>query len=96
MKWTIAKARTRFSELLRSAAREPQPVYNRDRVAGVVVDPETFKQFADWRARQKLPSLADAFEGLRALCRQERYELDLGERKDRRNSFAAIVDDASR
>ena len=85
--WGIARARSRFSELLESAAREPQYLYNRGRRVGVVVSPEDYERFRRLEAAHQR-SLYDAFAELRDLCREQGYELDVEPRRDRPNPFA--------
>ena len=87
MKWTVAEARRRFSELIRSAASEPQPIYNRQRLVGVVVDVETFEAFLRWREDQAGRSVADALEELRAICQAEGYRLEPPGRSNRDDPF---------
>jgi antitoxin (DNA-binding transcriptional repressor) of toxin-antitoxin stability system len=78
-KWTIADARRRFSEMLSSAAREPQVIYRRGRPVATVVAPD--------RAAPS-PTIADAFVELRAICAAENYVLERPRRRDRPNPFA--------
>ncbi len=87
MKWSIAKARQRFSELLESAVREPQPIYKRDRLVAAVVDAETFAEFLRWKEERATRSTAEALGELRALCEKERYEFEWPDREDRLNPF---------
>lgn len=85
--WNIASARRRFAELVKSAAREPQALYNRGEVVAGVVDAEELREFQAWKAQQQWRSVADAFDELRALCEAESYELVVAERVDRVNPF---------
>jgi hypothetical protein len=85
----VARARERFAEVIRSAAHEPQPIYNRDQLVGVVVDPESYAEFLRWREERAHRSVGAALEELRALCREEGYELEAPRRADRSNPFAA-------
>jgi hypothetical protein len=78
-RWTIADARRRFATVVRSAAREPQAIYNRDRLVAAVVSPEQAAH---------TPSIADSFAELRRACEQEGYELVVATRRDRANPFA--------
>ena len=87
MKWTIARARQHFSELLHAAARRPQVLYRRNRVVAVILDPAAYGQFAAWRERQEQQSLASAFAELRDICREEDYQLHVPPRQDRCNDF---------
>ena len=88
MKWTVARARRRFAELVRSAAREPQAIYNRDRLVAAVVDPETFAQLESQREEPKR-SVGDAFAELRDICDREEYTLEVPARRDRESAFAS-------
>lgn len=78
-RWTIADARRRFATVLRSAAREPQAIYNRDRLVASVVAPDQV---------ERTPSIADSFAELRRTCEEEGYELIVAKRRNRANPFA--------
>jgi prevent-host-death family protein len=95
MNWKIAEAKQKFSELLRAAEEEPQWIYNRERLVAAVVPAETLQEFLEWRTRRERPSLADAFEELRRILRDEDYALEIPERRDRPNPFAGGGDDVS-
>lgn len=86
-KWNIADAKRHFSELIRSAASEPQLIYNRDRLVAAVVNPTTLEEFQRWQAAHRL-SVAERFAEYRALAAEEGYELEIPERRDRANPFA--------
>ena len=86
-KWTIAEARKRFSEVIESAAAEPQPIYKRERLVAALVDPETFAEFLRWKEEKAGRSIASAFVELRELCKAEDYEFYFEERQDRQNVF---------
>lgn len=87
MRWNIAEAKQRLSELLRSSQKSPQRIYNRSQLVAVVVAPETFEAFEAWRKSQKVLSLAERFEELRSICAEEAYVLELPGRQDRLNAF---------
>lgn len=87
-KWNVADAKQRLSELLRTAAKEPQTILSRSRPVAVVVDPETFEQFKAWQNARRARTLAEAFDELRALAASEDYVLPLAERRNRKNAFA--------
>jgi hypothetical protein len=82
-RWTVAEARRRFAELLRSAAKEPQTVYRRDELIAAVVDATSFGEFAAWRAAQRARTLGQELADLRRICIDDDYELELPERTDR-------------
>lgn len=86
--WGIARARGRFSELLEAAAGEPQHLYNRGRRVGVVIGPDEYASFQQWKAAQRRRTLFDAFAELRELGREEGFELVIPPRRDRPNPFA--------
>src|SRR4051794_26618649 len=94
MKWQVADAKGRLSELIRATANEPQLILNRDRVVAAVVDPETFADYEKWKEQQQRSSLADAFTELRAICEEEGYELIIPPREDRPNAFADALDNS--
>ncbi len=87
-KWSAAQARQHFAELIESTAREPQPIYKRDRMVAAMVDAETFLEFLKWKEAQAGRTIGDAMQELRALCRKEGYEFVWEKRQDRKNPFA--------
>lgn len=89
MNWKIGEAKQNLSRVVRESAEEPQLIFNRDRLVAVVVEPESFQEFQEWRQRREQRSLGEAFAELRALCEEEGYELIVPERSDRVNEFAA-------
>ena len=91
MKWTIARARERFSQLLREAASEPQPIYNRERLVAAVIGAESLEEYLGVLSRRKEPTLAESFEDLRAVLGEESYELLVPARGDREIVFPASV-----
>lgn len=95
MKWTIAKARQRFAELLREAGQSPQTIFNRNRPVAAVIDAGLFEEFAAWYAERKGRSVADAFDELRALCAEEGYALEPPPRHDRENPLTEVLDELS-
>jgi hypothetical protein len=86
-RWSIASARRRFTELVGAAARAPQPVYRRDRLAAFVVSPDEYAEFSAWRAGQGQTTLGDSFAELRRVCDEESYQLVLPERINRADPF---------
>jgi hypothetical protein len=81
--WTIASARQNLPALIRSAAREPQRVYRRNKLVATVVSPELSDKLVGE------PSLADRFAELRRICAEENYELVIPPRRDRANPFVS-------
>ena len=93
MRWKISEAKQNFSEVVKSAAVEPQLIFNRERLVAAVVDGETLRAFEDWQAGRERASLADRFAKLRTLIAEEDYDLNLPPRRDRANAFAEILND---
>ena len=88
MKWNVAEAKQRLSELLRTAAKEPQTILSRSRPVAVVIVAETFEEFKGWQAARRARTLAEAFEVLRSLAASRDYMLTLPKRRNRRNAFS--------
>lgn len=86
--WNIAEAKQKLSDVVRRAASEPQPIFNRGREVAVLVDADTFRAFQAWREREARRSFAGAFAELRQICADENYELTAPIRLDRTNPFA--------
>ena len=91
--WSISQARRRFTDLVRSAAHEPQPIYNRQRLVGVLVDASTFEAFMCWREEQTHRTIATALDELQEICEEEDYHLEVPDRVDRASLFAQENDD---
>jgi prevent-host-death family protein len=88
MVWKVAQAKQRLSEVLRSAAEEPQTICSRSRPVAVVVAGKTFEEFKTWQAERNTRSVGSAFAELRSLAAGSRYVLATPRRRDRRNAFA--------
>jgi len=84
----MADARSRFSELVQSAASEPQMLYNRGRPVAVLIDPQEYDRFCQWKAGQATGSIAAAFAEIRERLGGESYTLEVPARRDRVNPFA--------
>lgn len=95
MRWKVAEAKQRLSEVIRSAANEPQLIYNRGRLVAAVVDPKTLQAFESWQQKKKGISVADAFAELRRVAAEEGYELELPTRQDRPNPLTETLDELS-
>lgn len=81
--WRIAEAKQQFSEVVRRSGDVPQKIYRRDRLVAVVVSPDVLATIEAARGQQSTRTLADAFSDVRSACLEERYELELPERRDR-------------
>ena len=87
MKWSIAVARQKFSELLRRAGAKPQAIYNREDLVAVVIDAETYREFSAWNEERNARTIADSFAELREICGGEADSLPEAPREDRDNAF---------
>ncbi len=87
MEWKIAEAKQRLSRVIQAAAKDPQLIFNRDRLVAAVIDPAQFEAFKSWQQRRSA-SLAGDFQELRSICAEESYVLEAPSRADRLNSFA--------
>ncbi len=93
MKWRVAQAKQRFSELVQAALSEPQPIYKRDRLMAFVVAADLFQEFLEWRQQRQNKSVADAFIAVRQAAVEENFVLEIPSRVDRANPF--MDDDVS-
>ena len=87
MNWKITEAKQKFSELIHSVLKEPQLIYNRDRLVAVVIEAESYGKFLAWQELQNQTSVAVALQELQKLCTEENYTLIVPPRQDRRNTF---------
>ncbi|MEK6814064.1 MAG: type II toxin-antitoxin system prevent-host-death family antitoxin [Nitrospirota bacterium] len=88
MRWKVSDAKQKFSDLVRRASREPQLVYNRERLVAAVVSGHEFEVFHSWKETQTRRSIGEAFEELRRIENEEKYILEIPPREDRPNPFA--------
>ena len=96
MTWNIAQAKQQLSEVVRLTAQEPQAIYNRDKPVAVMVNPDEYAQFEQWRTRQRALTLSDQFSAARAaLLEAGLTELSLPERSslERPNAFVQMMRD---
>ena len=93
MRWRVAEAKEKFSEMLRAAREEPQEILNRDRLVAVVVDADTYHEFAAWRRRGQQGTLGEAFAELRRIMGDEDYVFEIPPRRDRPNAFLEVLDE---
>ncbi len=93
MKWNVADAKQKLSEVIRKASESPQWIFSRDRPVAVLVSPETFEELSELKGRQR-DAIAEAFAELRKICDEEDYVLEAPLRRDRSNSFAEALDGA--
>ena len=96
MKWSVAKAREHFSDLLRKAASEPQEIYNRDRLVAAVLGPESFRELTESLERTARKTLKESFAELRKIMAEEEYKLEIPPRKNRKNDFPGMLDELPR
>ena len=87
MDWSVVDARTRFSELVESAAVEPQVITHRGRPAAVMVAPAEYAAFKEWREARRAPDLAASLDYVRDVCRGDHYRLEVPARRDRVHRF---------
>lgn len=87
MNWKIAEAEHKFSELIRSTIKEPQLIYNSDRLVAVVIEPEVYKEFLSWRERQSQSNMAEELKELQKLCVEDNYTLFVPSRQNRSEVF---------
>lgn len=83
MNWNIAQAKKMFSELIHKVPAEPQAIYNRSTLVAVVISPDDFSQLQAVKKRDAAQSLASRFEGLRTLCHDEAYTIEVPRRGNR-------------
>lgn len=91
--WRVSEAKEQFSEVVRRAARQPQLIFNRNRLVAALVSPEAFEQLNAWQASESRSSLADFFAEARTLFAEEGYRLEPAARENRANDLADELDD---
>src|SRR5262245_35149743 len=96
MKWSVAKARQKFSDLLHQAANEPQEIYNRDRLVATVLGPASFREMSESVQRGSRRTLKESFAEMRKVLAEEGYRLEVPARKSRKNEFPRMLDELPR
>lgn len=104
MSWSIAQVKQRLSEVVRLAAEEPQPIYNRGRLVGAFIDASSYQAFEQWRREASQTTIATQFDRLRAelAATAATHEgtpppdpLPTSPRADRENAFARMLEEES-
>ncbi|MDE2851686.1 MAG: prevent-host-death protein [Acidobacteriota bacterium] len=82
--WRIGAAKQQFSEVVRRSQTEPQRIYNRNQLVAAVVSPEILNELEEPQGEQPGRTLADLFAEFRTICADEGYEVQVGERRNRK------------
>lgn len=86
MRWKIASAKQRFSELVSRAAREPQVISRRDKPVVAVIRADELRPFLEWRAARRRPSMLELLAEARRICDEEGIDgIEVPPRSDRLN-----------
>jgi prevent-host-death family protein len=76
MRWNIAEAKQRLSEVIRASSQEAQMIYNRDVPVAVVIAAEELADYEAWKqSRTQQSTLADEFIHLRSAAAGHRDPL---------------------
>ncbi len=87
MKWSIASAKNKFSELIRNVQNEPQLVYNRDKLIAVIVSAEEYNHIKAIKDKENKKTLLDFFNEFKEACSKEHYTLEIPRRLNRKAQF---------
>jgi len=87
MNWEIPEAQQQFSELVKAALTEPQPIYKRNQLMAFMVEAGLFQEFLEWQRQKQKPSVAEAFEDIRQVAQEENFTLEVPTRENRTNPF---------
>ncbi|MDX1958733.1 MAG: type II toxin-antitoxin system Phd/YefM family antitoxin [Leptospiraceae bacterium] len=84
--WNIAGAKSKFSELIGIAIKEPQVIYNRKEPKIVMLSYSEFKRLSELDVLvHKKPAWSDFTKFSSELTKKKSFELELPSRNDRRN-----------
>jgi prevent-host-death family protein len=83
MNWKIAEAKKHFSKVLQEVKESPQIIYNRNTPVAVVITPNEFEEYKNFKQEHQQENIADFFKQLRSICAEEQYEIVVPERTDR-------------
>lgn len=92
MRWSVAEAKQKFSEVLRATTDEPQLIFNRERMVAVLVDPGEYDAFRSWKDKQG-QSIWEATAEIRRIAGEEGWELEVPARTNRPNAFDEMLDE---
>jgi prevent-host-death family protein len=84
VRWKIAEAKQRLSEVIREAEKEPQIITNRERPVAAVVSAAELETYLELRDKHQR-TLSDAIDELMRVAAEEKYTLHLPPRTDRPN-----------
>jgi prevent-host-death family protein len=84
MKWKIADAKANFSEIIRKAEKEPQLIYNRDRMVAVVVSKDEYEEYERIKKTVSERNIGSAFNEFSSICAEESYVFETPARKNRK------------
>lgn len=87
--WNVGDAKQQFSELLRRSERQPQLIYRRNRLVAAVIAMDETKA----SAMSEPVTLADRFDEIRQVFREEKVRLQTPRRRARRNDFVSVLDE---
>lgn len=88
MNWNVGQARDNLADVINQLSNGPQKIYRHSTLAAVVIAPEEYETFSQWRAQAK-PSITNALQSLQTICAEEGYTLETPPRVDRANQFGA-------
>ena len=83
--WTIGLARKNFSGVLKAAERAPQEIYNRRRLAAVVVQPGMVSGYSGGRAKPR--TIAEIFHEAGEIAARTNWTMPVTRRTERPNAF---------
>ncbi len=84
MKWKIAEAKINFSDLIRKAEKEPQMIYNRDRMVAVVVSRDEYEEYERIKKAVSEHNIGSAFNEFSSICSEESYVFETPVRHNRK------------
>lgn len=95
-RWTIGLARKNFSDVLKAAERGPQEIYNRKRLAAVVVPPSMLPGFAGPAMPPRPRTIYEIFAPAREIAGRTGWTLPVTRRTNRPNAFLKLLNQRAR
>jgi prevent-host-death family protein len=87
MKWKIAGAKINFSELIRRSEKEPQLIYNRNRMVAAIVSTEEYEEYKSMKELKSQQTLGAMFNEFSSICAEESYSFETPPRVNRKSIF---------
>lgn len=92
-KWNISTAKAKFAKLILSSEKEPQIICNRGKPVGAVVQIGLFRELMALKETMEKPTIAQLLDELKTIRQSEPIDIEIPDRRNRRNPFEGDTDE---